>query len=129
MAHAEVLLQLLLDVLIFLSGPVDGIGHTLALGGILFQLPGKFHTDLIRFAVSVDDSVYDVDHLIENLFYDRVTKSILREDVQSVLVFPAFDFLFGERSLGVPVSGLGAGFAVFHAFFHMGKYPAHGLCA
>ena len=74
MTHAEVLFQLLLDFLILLGGPVDGLGHALALSGILFQFSGQLYADFIRLSVSIDDPVYNVDHLVEDFLYNGISQ-------------------------------------------------------
>ena len=76
MCNAEISFKYLLVFFIFTIGRVDSIGHCLAFLGTFLQFASQLNAYFIRFAVGVYQRIDNVDHLVENLLYDGVAKTV-----------------------------------------------------
>ena len=74
MGHAEIPFKYFLYLFVLFCGFVDGINRFLTLCCILFQFSGQLYADFIRLSVSIDDPVYDVDHLVEDFLYNGISQ-------------------------------------------------------
>ena len=61
-----------------------------------FQFPSHFNPNLINSAILVNDSIDDIDHLIQNLFNHRLTKFILLQLRQFRQQFPGLILRLGD---------------------------------
>ena len=119
MLNAKFGFQLFPVFLAVSRGLPDGFVEERPLFLALLEFACQFDSDFIWFAVSVDDFVDDVDHLIENLFNNRITQAVAFQNVKVVLVCLCIEFLFCQRSGRMAITSQLTCLAVFVAIHHV----------
>lgn len=91
----------------------------------LLQFPGQLYAYFLERPVSVDESVDDVDHLVENFFDNGLAQFAFGQRRQVCRQLPGQVLFAGERP-AVIVAGHETGIGVDIALPQVGQYAAHG---
>ncbi len=114
-------------LLVFRCTVLDGLRHFFAFFRAFLQLSGQFDSHLVRLAVRIDDRIDDIDHLVQNLFDDRIAQRIHGKRGQMFLIHFTFQIFARHGTLGMVVVCRFARFAVLHSLLHKRQNFLDGL--
>ena len=85
--------------------------------------------NLVRLAIPVSDSIDHIDHLVENLFHNRIPEGVLRYLIKVFLKDFVVNLFLCQGLFGMIVAGADAGDTIFIAIHHVWKNIPHRLVA